>query len=77
MIDREVFNKSMDTLCKAYKENITEDRAKIYYDVLTEKFDNDDMTYMLPIVLRRCKYFPSIADITEAIYDIDYTQELK
>jgi hypothetical protein len=77
MLSKEVFNKVMEDLCQAYEKDIPKERAKIYYDVLKEEIDNEDMTKMLPIVLKDCKFFPSIADIMSAVRDIDYMPRLK
>jgi hypothetical protein len=75
-LDQEVFNNAIELLCEAFEKDITEARAKIYYDTLKLSDDNDDITRMVPIVLEKCKYFPSIADIVSAINDIDYMQQL-
>lgn len=75
-LSQEVFNKIIEDLCQAYERNITKERAKIYYDALKDEVDDEDFTRMLPIVLRRCRYFPTVADIMSAVCEIDYLQKL-
>ncbi len=75
-LSQEVFNKVIEDLCQAYERNITKERAKIYYDVLKDEIDDQDMQRMLPILLRECRYFPTVADIISAVRDIDYLQDL-
>ncbi len=76
-LTQEVFSNIMNKLSEAYEKDIPKERAKIYYDVLKDEIDDEDMTKMLPIVLRICKWFPSIAEIMEAVREIDYMPRLK
>ena len=75
-LNPEVMNDVINQLCVAYEKQISKERIKIYYDTLKLSYDNEDITRMVPIVLGKCKYFPSIADIVSAINDIDYMQQL-
>jgi hypothetical protein len=73
----EVFCEIMNKLSEAYEKNIPKERANIYYDALKDDFDDEDMQRMLPIVLQTCRYFPTVADIVNAIRDIDYLPKLE
>jgi len=76
-LTQEVFSDIMNKLSEAYEKDIPKERAKIYYDVLKEEIDNEDFTRMVPILLRECKFFPTVADIMSAVRDIDYMPRLK
>lgn len=76
-LSQETFNQVMETLCQAYEKDIPKERAKIYYDVLKDEYDDEDIIKMVPIVLKECKYFPAIANIVDAIESIDYMPRLK
>lgn len=73
----EVFSEVMNKLSEAYEKEISKERAKIYYDVLKDEIDDQDMQRMLPILLRECRYFPTVADVMSAVRDIDYMPKLK
>lgn len=73
----EIFCEVMNKLSEAYEKEIPKKRAEIYYDALKDDFDNEDMQRMLPIVLQNCRYFPTVADIVDAINDIDYLPKLE
>ncbi len=73
----EVFCEIMNKLSEAYEKEISKERANIYYDALKDNFDDEDMQRMLPIVLQNCRYFPTVADIVEAIGNINYLKRLE
>lgn len=74
-LDQEVFNNAIELLCEAFEKDITEARAKIYYDTLKYDYTNKDITNAIPIVLQKCRYFPAIANIVEAIEgNFEYTE---
>lgn len=68
-LNQDILNNAIETFCEAYEKNVTQKKAQIYYDTLKYDFTDQEITSAIPIVLRKCRFFPSIADIVMAIED--------
>lgn len=65
-MDKKLFLKSLNILESAFGEKLSEDRAKIYWDILKD-YPESKMKGAVVRLIREVKFFPKISEILEMI----------
>ena len=65
-MDKKLFLKSLNSLESAFSEKVSEDRAKIYWDIL-KGYSDLEIKRAIIGSLRKLKFFPKISEIIEMI----------
>lgn len=65
-MNKKLFLKSLNSLESAFGEELSEDRAKIYWDML-KNYSDKDIKQATVRCIKELKYFPKISEIIEAI----------
>jgi hypothetical protein len=70
MSDRKEKARLMKGLAGAYRQEYTADSLKMILDAL-EPFRLADIQMVIPELQRRCSFMPTVADIADAIQDLE------